>query len=168
MGGWPQNKHPVIPGIRRQSPLPLHSHGRQIVGAGQLYYNLAQPRQPLSLSTASSQAESLPSGPDTYPGPPVVAMGTPPVRTRPGQWCFCAGGDLGAAHSGSEQPDHRRWVNLLMFRIPVPRAFLWRKLKVKQTGLKCCVTLELHLTSHCISLENGHHTHLGVSLAYVQ
>ena len=38
----------------------------------------------------------------------------------------------------------------MMFRIPVPRAFLWRKFKVKQTGLKCCVTLELHLTSHCV------------------
>ena len=39
-----------------------------------------------------------------------------------------------------------------MFRTPVPRAFLWRQFRVRQMGFKCCVTSELHLTSHCIFL----------------
>ena len=71
------------------------------------------------------------------------------MRTGPEQLCFCAGGDLRAAHSGSDRPERGGWVKFADVQDPRAKGFFTEKVQ-SQTRFGCRVTLELPVASHCI------------------
>ena len=111
------------------------------------------------------------SGPDSQPNALVVAMRAKSAVTQgPKQFCFCAGSDLGAARSGLDRLEHRRWEELADVQDPCAKGFYVEEVQSQTDRAQMLRDLGAAL-NHPLSRapENGPYTYLsGFSLDYVR
>lgn len=172
MGGWPQNKHHVVPGI-----------WRLVLSTALALPSLADPGcQAALLQPGTAKVATLPVHSQKRRGEASIQgltrsqvcwwwwWAASPVRTGPEQLCFCAGGHLGAAHSGSDQPGHGRWVKSAHIRDPWAKGVFMEEVQsqLDEVQMLCDLGATLNQPLYLL-LENGCNTYFSdFSLDYVQ